>query len=551
MLRSLVVLSLLFMLVVGPAEAVVYVKWDAPGPARDGKSWNTAFLNINDGMNAANLGEDVWVARGQYNGGGAWQCNRLMGGFAGDPNQPQARDPELYTTIVLNGLSVNAFCTLDGLTIQGATTGVEVGGGNVEIVNCIIQGNTGSTSTDGAGIRAKLGGLLHIQNCTIRGNSLPRPGFSGGGIYANNCSLVIEDSIIEQNQGGIYIQGWTVMRRTKIVGNYGAQIIGTGSAQVEDCQFENNHTDGTGIAMVFGKCILSRCTFSGNSGAGGMLAAGLITDTLFSGNQGYCLAGGATLVNCTFAGNQYIANDTCKVSNCVFAFNSGDVSGASSNTYRNCLAWSNGGTQPSWVGSNGNIAANPLFVNGYHIGSNSPCVDTGYNGAYGVGDIDLDSQPRLLDGNHDGIQTVDMGAYEYAISLVGAKGIADATIVNPGYTVVTAQFPDRFYVENPTRSCGIAVTGSGVAVDDVVSVLGTMSSSDGERMLSPMSILKAPYTERIGPLCMRNAFTGGGPQGAQNGITGASGLNNIGLLARTHGYVTARSLSEYYRILNR
>jgi hypothetical protein len=56
----------------------------------------------------------------------------------------------------------------------------------------------------------------------------------------------------------------------------------------------------------------------------------------------------------------------------------------------------------------------PCFVSGdpyYHLGPNSPCIDTGI-GNY-PDETDIDGQPRMLDGDANGTVIVDMGADEY------------------------------------------------------------------------------------------------------------------------------------------
>ena len=50
----------------GAALAVVYVDRDAPGPTYNGLSWDTAFLKIQEGVDAATPNGKVWVADVTY-----------------------------------------------------------------------------------------------------------------------------------------------------------------------------------------------------------------------------------------------------------------------------------------------------------------------------------------------------------------------------------------------------------------------------------------------------------------------------------------------------
>jgi hypothetical protein len=78
-----------------------------------------------------------------------------------------------------------------------------------------------------------------------------------------------------------------------------------------------------------------------------------------------------------------------------------------------------GGSCPDMTGTNGNISADPLFVNpilgDYHLQQLSPSIDAGDNTAPNLPDTDLDGHLRILDGDGNGTEIVDMGVYEFLL----------------------------------------------------------------------------------------------------------------------------------------
>ena len=114
--------------------------------------------------------------------------------------------------------------------------------------------------------------------------------------------------------------------------------------------------------------------------------------------------------------------------------------------------------------------------------------------------------------------------------------------------IVTAVFPDGSYcVEDPLRSCGIRVSGgTPPSVGDKVRIVGALAVTNGEAQVNATTCLKVD-TGIVRPLGMLTKALGGGSAvGIQQGITGASGLNNIGLLVKTWGKVTLAGRGWFY-----
>lgn len=136
-------------------------------------------------------------------------------------------------------------------------------------------------------------------------------------------------------------------------------------------------------------------------------------------------------------------------------------------------------------------------------------------------------------------------------TIPGAKLLPDGAQIELQGVAVSKAWPDYYYVQGRDGTSGIRVesAGHGLAEGSEVDVCGTVTTnSDGERCISA-SLAYASAGDSVRPLGMRNSALGGGDwcyqtgsSVGQQGIKGCYGLNNIGLLVRTWGKVTASGI---------
>ncbi len=205
---------------------------DAGAPeGGDGRSWEKAFRTPQEAVDAAEAGEEVWVAAGTYSMGLTMNhCVLMMkegvsvyGGFAGREIRRDERDAKANVT-VLDGLGywhqvvVGASnTTTDGFTVRGGNTaipsnstlGIGCGAGmfvaslrggspaaNVTISNCTFTDNFAICC--GGGLRVS-GSSCRVVNCLFFGNSANY----GGGLHASSAQssvpVVVENCVFADN----------------------------------------------------------------------------------------------------------------------------------------------------------------------------------------------------------------------------------------------------------------------------------------------------------------------------------------------------------------
>lgn len=268
-------------------------------------------------------------------------------------------------------------------------------GSSPAVTNCVFVGNTADT---GGGMWNKFDSSPRVTNCIFRENMAT---YSGGGMYnaTRSHSTVINCTFTSNSAGS------------------GAGMYQSNSDPViSQCIFSGNSADdvGGGMFTSYGSDpTVTNCTFYGNSANNG---GALYTDNDFTPNP--------NVANCILWGNS--PNEIVHIDDGETMVSFSDVQGG-------------------WPGE-GNIDADPLFVDAasgdLHLSTDSPCIDAGDNAAVPAdtadldedGDtdepipVDLDGNPRIVDGDGNDTAVVDMGAYEFQGSPCPADFNGDETV---------------------------------------------------------------------------------------------------------------------------
>jgi hypothetical protein len=247
-----------------------------------------------------------------------------------------------------------------------------------------ISGNDGLLGFGGSTAAILITSSPTIQANVIRDNGEIMP---SSGIY-NGCHGI-------SNSGSPLIIGNT-LRNNQDWQEGGGGILTNGGAPVIMNNIIDDNLSWEGNGGGIDDIISGTATITGN----------LVTHNQagYSGGAGGGIFGGGTIVNNTIVDN--------------WAVDGGGV--FTNGTVMNCIVWNNTAMSHPQIGGHGTVTycdtnQDPLFVDGFHLSSGSPCIDTGAPGfvpAPGA-EHDLDGNSRLLNGKLTGSMVVDIGAYEF------------------------------------------------------------------------------------------------------------------------------------------
>jgi parallel beta-helix repeat protein len=387
---------------------IIYVNADKRTTwSNTGMSWKNAYVDLQDALEraGAGCGSQIWVAAGVYKPtipSGDYATFELIegvplyGGFSGGETALAQRNPiknqsaldgraDLYDVVTAS--DVNQTAIIDGFTIRGGMlfddgSGIYCDTGSPTIANCKIANNfngiycesqSAPTIIDCNVEHNPYDGILcassdaNITRCVIKRNGYSTDVVVDGGIRSSSSNLTITNCIIHGNY------------------DHGIRTY-SGTPTIKNNWIYQNGADGTGDGIYLNDAD----------------AQTVIRNNTIADNNDYGLrviGYGRPITNSIVWGNGYAQ-----------IFNS--------TPYYSCIQ--NGGT------TNDNINTNPLFVDdandNYHISPNSPCIDEGEPNSTDPNETDIDGEMRIVDGDGNDTDIVDMGADEYYASPADFNG---------------------------------------------------------------------------------------------------------------------------------
>jgi hypothetical protein len=398
----------------------------------DGSSWNCAYPNVQDAINSATGGDEIWVAEGVYKPASSTESIafsgtkdglKIYGGFQSGDNFGE-RNPEAKVTILsgdvggtadddpdgdnivedhfdINGENATHVVYLDGVT-NGPITGSTVIDGFT-----ITAGQADATSESGGGLYCDAGTFGTPSECSPTLRNVVFIGHQGGALFATaedgTTSPTIVDAVFRSNDEG---------------GGGGGVAIetingGTANPTIVSSLFVDNESRGSTGGGGFAINVFST----------GDTANPSIVNSVFVNND--AIRGGA-IANRTSGGttNLTIVNSTItgNVASSFFESEGGAIFNEGSVTVQNTILWGNsaddGGGEIHNDGDDGPADAtlDHVIVEGGvgSVGGGGLKIENVNGGSVANSDGNLDQDPLFAaladpDGQDNTLATADDG----------------------------------------------------------------------------------------------------------------------------------------------
>jgi len=381
------------------------------------------YPTIQQGIAAAADGDTVRVGAGTYRESIDYLGKAITVRSDSGPQTTTIRSFLTNQVVTIVGTNISRNCRLEGFTITNGKGGVYLSTvsaaivGNIVVSNsvCVVPGIsaqhcssvisnnviTGNypnalCSSDGGGISIGGGSGAQIDRNIITNNATKG---AGGGIYLNSAgNVVVRDNLIAGNSA------WT--------GGAGFHAISYSTVSlINNIIAANTSTNGCGgidISVPSGggnQSVLNNTIVDNRGGtASGVLCQGYFSAATFVNNLIVAPSNQVAF----YVDNSYVPGQPVIMFSDLYSASGPAFEGAGSSPF----------------GLNGNISADPLFVNealqDFHLKRSSPAIDSGTNSYAPTSDFDDTIRP--FDGDQDGVAIADMGAYEW--HLRGARLLA-------------------------------------------------------------------------------------------------------------------------------
>lgn len=431
----------------------IYVNATASGN-NNGISWTNAYTNLENALAVAQSNEEIWLTAGVYKPHASDRAVtftvsdlnlKLYGGFVGTETQLSQRIFGTNETILSGDLSGNDDNTLSFVNTtrnDNSYNVITITGNNTLLDRLTITGGHANGAAapykTGAGItKNNTVTKMTLNNCKLIKNVAEY----GGALVAifNNTSseLIISNSEFSENLslGGGAIYSYT---------NNSASATYT----VSNSLFKKNQVKDNASVLAYAGSSLWLRAYGTSSTIATNIVNCTFADNLDTGTfSGLNNFNRATVV--VGKRNSFSANHTTTISNCIF-WNNKAAGGATARpfsgliddmvspiTIKNSIDETNfAGTTLSGTSAN-TSDNNPLFTNAingdYTLSTGSLAINTGDNTNV-IGTTDLLGNQRIYN------TTVDMGAYEFASTVLGTHsftGFTNFTIYpNPAKSIL-------------------------------------------------------------------------------------------------------------------